>query len=56
MTKRGWNAFAIRDHLMRMLGICNLIPGPNSTEMAIHIGQQQAGIPGLIGLAMVPWR
>ena len=26
----------------------NLIPGPNSTEMAIHIGHQQAGWPGLV--------
>jgi len=26
----------------------NLIPGPNSTEVAIHIGRRRAGIPGLI--------
>ena len=31
-----------------LLGAANLIPGPNSTEMAIHIGFQQAGWPGLI--------
>lgn len=30
-----------------MLGVTNLIPGPNSTEMAIHIGFQRAGIHGL---------
>lgn len=30
------------------LGATNLIPGPNSTEMAIHIGQERAGVPGLI--------
>jgi chromate transporter len=29
-------------------GITNLIPGPNSTEMAIHIGYLRAGWPGLI--------
>ena len=31
-----------------MLGVCNLIPGPNSTEMAIHIGQLRAGFAGLM--------
>ena len=31
-----------------LLGITNLIPGPNSTEMAIHIGFLRAGYPGLI--------
>ena len=31
-----------------LLGATNLIPGPNSTEMAIHIGFRRAGWPGLI--------
>jgi chromate transporter len=31
-----------------LIGATNLIPGPNSTEMAIHIGFLQAGWPGLI--------
>ena len=31
-----------------LLGVTNLIPGPNSTEMAIHIGYLRAGYPGLI--------
>lgn len=31
-----------------LLGATNLIPGPNSTEMAIHIGHRRAGWPGLI--------
>lgn len=30
------------------LGATNLIPGPNSTELAIHIGFARAGWPGLI--------
>ncbi len=31
-----------------LLGATNLIPGPNSTEMAIHIGHRRAGWMGLI--------
>jgi chromate transporter len=30
-----------------LLGATNLIPGPNSTEMMIHIGMHRAGVPGL---------
>ncbi|MDD3196538.1 MAG: chromate transporter, partial [Paludibacter sp.] len=35
-------------HFLDMLGATNLIPGPNSTEMAIHIGYDRAGWKGLI--------
>jgi chromate transporter len=31
-----------------LLGMTNLIPGPNSTEMAIHLGYLRAGWPGLV--------
>ena len=31
-----------------LIGACNLIPGPNSTEMAIHLGYLRAGWPGLL--------
>lgn len=31
-----------------LLGLTNLIPGPNSTEMAIHLGYVRAGWPGLV--------
>jgi chromate transporter len=31
-----------------LLGATNLIPGPNSTEMAIHLGYLRGGWPGLI--------
>lgn len=31
-----------------LLGATNLIPGPNSTEMAIHLGYARAGWPGLL--------
>lgn len=31
-----------------LVGITNLIPGPNSTEMAIHIGKVKGGLKGLL--------
>jgi len=36
------------ERFMDLLGMTNLIPGPNSTEMAIHLGYLRAGWPGLI--------
>jgi chromate transporter len=43
------------EEFLDLLGATNLIPGPNSTEMAIHIGYLRAGWPGLIagGLGFV---
>lgn len=41
-------------HFLDMLGATNLIPGPNSSEMAIHIGYVHAGLPGMI-LAGIAW-
>jgi chromate transporter len=35
-------------HFLDMLGATNLIPGPNSTEMSMHIGYVRAGWLGLI--------
>ena len=36
------------ERFVDLLGATNLIPGPNSTEMAIHLGYLRAGWPGLI--------
>jgi chromate transporter len=36
------------DHFLDLIGATNLIPGPNSTEMAIHIGRERAGWKGLL--------
>ncbi len=37
-----------RQEFLDLLGATNLIPGPNSTEMAIHVGRVRAGGPGLV--------
>ncbi len=37
-----------RERFLDLLGATNLIPGPNSTEMAIHIGHERAGWSGLV--------
>ncbi len=36
------------EEFLDLLGATNLIPGPNSTEMAIHIGYLRAGFLGLL--------
>ena len=36
------------EEFLDLLGATNLIPGPNSTEMAIHIGRRRAGTGGLL--------
>jgi chromate transporter len=45
VKRRKW---ITHEHFLDMLGATNLIPGPNSTEMAIHIGYVRAGWRGLI--------
>jgi chromate transporter len=45
VRKRGWLS---REEFLDLLGATNLIPGPNSTEMAIHIGYRKAGWRGLL--------
>lgn len=45
VTKRKW---INEQHFLDMIGATNLIPGPNSTEMAIHIGYAKGGWKGLI--------
>lgn len=45
VRRRDW---LTHDQFLDLLGATNLIPGPNSTEMAIHIGRLRAGAAGLI--------
>ena len=49
VTKRKW---LNEQEFLDLLGATNLIPGPNSTEMAIHIGHARAGWKGLIVAGM----
>jgi chromate transporter len=44
VRRRGW---LTREEFLDLLGATNLIPGPNSTEMALHIGRRRAGWAGL---------
>ena len=45
VRRRRW---LTHDEFLDLLGATNLIPGPNSTEMAIHIGHRRAGWKGLL--------
>jgi chromate transporter len=45
VARRRW---LTREEFLDFLGATNLIPGPNSTEMAIHVGRVRAGWPGLL--------
>jgi chromate transporter len=45
VRRRRWVA---QEEFLDLLGATNLIPGPNSTELAIHIGYRRGGWPGLI--------
>lgn len=45
VTRREW---ITRSRFLDLIGATNLIPGPNSTEMAIHLGYIQGGFLGLI--------
>src|SRR5688572_18610998 len=45
VKKRKWLS---PEHFLDLVGATNLIPGPNSTEMSMHIGNERAGWKGLI--------
>jgi len=44
VKRRQWMS---RENLLDLIGVTNLLPGPNSTELAIHIGYERAGWAGL---------
>jgi chromate transporter len=45
VKRRGWIS---HEYFLDLVGATNLIPGPNSTEMAIHLGYLRAGWKGLL--------
>jgi chromate transporter len=45
VRRRGWLS---REEFLDLVGATNLIPGPNSTELAIHIGRLRGGWAGLV--------
>jgi chromate transporter len=45
VTRRKWIG---EQRFLDLLGATNLIPGPNSTEMVIHVGHIRAGYAGLL--------
>jgi chromate transporter len=45
VSRRRWLA---DQEFLDLVGATNLIPGPNSTEMAIHVGYRRAGRAGLV--------
>jgi chromate transporter len=45
VRKRNWLS---HQHFLDLIGATNLIPGPNSTEMALHCGHEKGGWKGLI--------
>jgi chromate transporter len=45
VVKRKW---LTEQHFLDLTGAVNLIPGPNSTEMTMHIGHERAGWKGLV--------
>jgi chromate transporter len=52
VERRGW---IDREHFLHLIGVTNLLPGPNSSQVAIHVGHTQRGVPGalLTGLAFL---
>lgn len=44
VSRRGW---LTREHFLDLVGATNLIPGPNSTEMTMHVGYERGGWRGL---------
>lgn len=45
ISQRRWMS---QEKLLDLLGITSLISGPNSTELVLHIGYEQAGWRGLV--------
>lgn len=49
VTRRGW---LDRQRFLDLMGATNLVPGPNSTEMTMHIGYERGGPGGLFAAGL----
>ncbi len=45
VERRAW---LTRERFLELIAVTNLLPGPNSSEVAIHIGYTQRGWPGAL--------
>ncbi len=45
VVRRRWLTL---EHYLDLVGATNLIPGPNSTEVAMHVGYERAGFTGMV--------
>jgi len=52
VERRGW---LTRERFLELIAVTNLLPGPNSSEVAVHVGYTQRGWPGALatGLAFL---
>lgn len=52
VRRRAW---LTADELLDLVAVTQLLPGPNSTELALMLGKRRAGLPGLLaaGVAFV---
>lgn len=52
VEKRGWMS---KNEFLDVIGLLNLIPGPNSTQMTMYFGFRHGGIPGILvaGLSFI---
>jgi chromate transporter len=49
VERRGW---LTREHFVQLIGVTNLLPGPNSSEVAIHVGYTQRGWTGALATGL----
>ena len=45
VRKRKW---VTSEYFLEIMAVTNIVPGPNATEMAAHLGYIRAGFPGLV--------
>jgi chromate transporter len=48
VRRRGWET---DQDFLDLVGACSLVPGPNSTELAVHLGLKRAGWRGFVAAA-----